>query len=68
MASAPIRVNSTGGILTLWLIKLRGTRPHPHKCPGPKSEGIRSLPSSTRLFQAPRLRQVRHSDELLPII
>ncbi|MGB7533775.1 MAG: hypothetical protein WA977_12510, partial [Halobacteriota archaeon] len=27
LASAPIRVNSTGGILTLLLIKLRGTRP-----------------------------------------
>jgi len=26
-ASAPIRVNSTGGILTLWLIRLRGTPP-----------------------------------------
>nr|AAU83469.1 hypothetical protein GZ28G7_32 [uncultured archaeon GZfos28G7] len=27
LASAPIRVNSTGGILTLWLIRLRGTHP-----------------------------------------
>ncbi|RJS83028.1 hypothetical protein CW713_04410, partial [Methanophagales archaeon] len=27
LASAPIRVNSTGGILTLWLIRLRGTLP-----------------------------------------
>ena len=27
LASSPIRVNSAGGILTLWLIKLRGTVP-----------------------------------------
>ena len=33
LASAPIRVNGTGGILTLWLIKLRGTDiPRTGKC------------------------------------
>jgi len=31
LASAPIRVNSTGGILTLWLIRLRGTQPPQNK-------------------------------------
>jgi hypothetical protein len=30
----PIRVNSTGGILTLLLISLRGTPPHPNKFGG----------------------------------
>ena len=30
LASAPIRVNGTGGTLTLWLTKLRGTAPPTH--------------------------------------
>ena len=44
LASAPIRVNSTGRILTLWLIRLRGTftanpeRVYPKQYQNPKSQ------------------------------
>jgi hypothetical protein len=34
LAFAPIRVNSRGGILTLWLIRLRGTAHHRNKFRG----------------------------------